>query len=84
MRRYKDEFCQLATSIYEDGADGISTFNWYFHVNLADAPNRWNSPYGKGGSIIQRQLLSVMGDPIKLRQYRDALWRVPRTESGDP
>ena len=31
MRRNRDEICRAALHAYEDGADGMSTFNWYGH-----------------------------------------------------
>jgi len=57
LRRYKEEFCELARRIYNEGADGISTFNWYFH----------HHPYG--GNAIAAQMLSVMHDEQALADY---------------
>ena len=57
LRRYKEGFCLLARRIYDEGADGISAFNWFFH----------HYPYG--GNAIQAQMLSVMGDPKRLDEY---------------
>ena len=72
MMRYKDGFCAAALKMYEDGADGISTFNWYFHLHLAKMPKQWQAyyGYGMGGSAIQAYLLSILGDGQAVRGYR--------------
>jgi len=57
LRRYKEEFCALARRIYDEGADGISAFNWYFR----------HHPYG--GNAIQARMLSVMGSLQRLDEY---------------
>ncbi len=71
LTRYKQGFCQLGRQIYDEGADGISTFNWYFHLFQADVPNLWCEyyGYGQGGAAIQAQVLSVMDDPQELADY---------------
>ena len=73
MMRYKNEFSDIALQMYADGADGISTFNWYFHLHLAKMPNQWQAyyGYGMGGAAIQKQVLSVLGDPEAIRRYRE-------------
>ncbi len=69
--RYRHELCQLALQIYDEGADGISAFNWYFHLHLAKVPNLWCAyyGYGDGGSTIQSEMLAAMGDRDKLVEY---------------
>ena len=57
LRRYKEGFCELAQRIYEEGADGISAYNWFFH----------HRP--QGGNAIQAEMLSVMGDRKALSSY---------------
>ena len=32
MRRHRDEICQAALQCYEQGADGVSTYNWFGHA----------------------------------------------------
>ena len=34
-RRHRDEICRAALQCYADGADGISTFNWYGHAQFS-------------------------------------------------
>ena len=65
--------------MYEDGADGISTFNWYFHLHLAKMPNQWQAyyGYGMGGSRVQKYFLSILGDPKAIRKYRKQPWFWP-------
>ena len=57
LRRYKEEFCALARQLYDEGADGISTFNWYFH----------HCPCG--GHAVQAEMLRMMGDRERLEEY---------------
>ena len=73
LRRYKDEICRHALTLYEEGADGISTFNWYFHLYLARCPVQWQSyyNYGFGGARLQSHFYSILGNPEAIRQYRD-------------
>ena len=71
VRRYREEFCNAALRMYQDGADGISTFNWYFHLFLSGLPNPFAASYGYGmpGSMVQSRLLSILGDPQAIREY---------------
>ena len=79
MMRYKNEFCETALQMYADGADGISTFNWYFHLHLARMPNQWQAyyGYGMGASAVQKRVLSMLGDPEALRRYLEAPRALP-------
>ncbi len=78
LQRYKRELCELALRLYADGADGISTFNWYFHLYLAQVPRQWQTYYGYGvvGARLQQHVLSLLRDPAAIRDYLDspALW----------
>ena len=69
LTRYRNEFRDLALALYAHGADGISTFNWYFHLHLARMPHQWQAyyGYGMGGAAIQKQMLAVLGDPDAIR-----------------
>lgn len=71
LLRYKNEFCQLALKIYEDEADGISTYNWYFHLRKANVPHLWTEyyGYGPGGDAVQSYILSILRDPALIRSY---------------
>ncbi len=83
LRRYKRDICELALRLYDDGADGISTFNWYFHLYLARVPHQWQTyyGYGAGGARLQQYVLSILHDPAAIRAYlhSPALWS---TEAG--
>ncbi len=74
IQRYKEGFCKISLQMYEDGADGISTFNWYFHLHLAEMPNQWQAyyGYGMGGSLVQKYVLSILGVPKAIRHYQKA------------
>ena len=72
IERYRSELCQLALDLYNDGADGISTFNWYFHLFLAQTPNQWQKNYGYGAAAeIIQHILSILGDPEALKREVD-------------
>ena len=78
LQRYKREICEFALRLYADGADGISTFNWYFHLHLAEVPRQWQTyyGYGAGGARLQQHVLSLLRDPAAIRAYLDSpvLW----------
>lgn len=79
LKRYKEEMTAAALAMYEDGADGISTFNWYFHLHLSQMPVQWQAyyGYGMGASAVQKHVLSIMGKPGALRDYRKQTWFWP-------
>jgi len=79
LKKYKEGFCKIALKMYEDGADGISTFNWYFHLHLAKMPNQWQVyyGYGMGGSAVQKYMLSILGNPAAIRDYQKQPWFWP-------
>ena len=76
LKKYKDGFCEIALKMYEDGADGISTYNWYFHLHLAKMPKQWQAyyGYGMGGSAVQKHMLSILGSPEEIKEYREKAW----------
>jgi hypothetical protein len=71
---YRKGFCDLSLQLYDDGADGISTFNWYFHLHLAHMPKQWQAyyGYGMGGAAVQKEVLALLGDAAALRACRGA------------
>ena len=79
LKKYKEGFSEIALKMYEDGADGISTFNWYFHLHLAKMPNQWQAyyGYGMGGSAVQKHVLSILGSPEKIKEYQKEPWFWP-------
>jgi hypothetical protein len=79
LQRYKDEICQLAMDLYNDGANGISTFNWYFHLHLAEVPIQWQTHYGYGlgGALLQSYFLSILGDADAINRYQEESWVLP-------
>jgi hypothetical protein len=77
---YKDELCTTALRMYEDGADGISTFNWYSHIRNSEMPHRGTDSDGQSGAgtdAVQTYIYPLLKDPAALRRYRDEPWAVP-------
>ena len=78
-RRHKDEIVRAALQCYEDGADGISTYNW--QRDAPDSPIRqrlrqhFDSPvYGRsceGYSRVNMQVHPALADPAALRALLD-------------
>jgi len=79
-RRHKDEIVRAALQCYEDGADGISTFNW--NNDDPDSPLRGtllrrsaSQDYGRacgGYSRVNMQAHRVLAHPDALRALLDA------------
>ena len=86
LQRYKREICELVLRLYDDGADGISTFNWYFHLYLARVPHQWQTyyGYGAGGARLQQHVLSILRDPAAIRAYLHSpvLWPSEAAEAA--
>jgi hypothetical protein len=77
---YKDEICTTALRMYEDGADGISTFNWFSHLRNARLPHLGadvNGQSGAGTDAVQTYLYPLLKDPTEIRHYRDQPWPIP-------
>jgi hypothetical protein len=77
---YKDELCSTALRMYEDGADGISTFNWYSHLRNARLPHRGadtNGQSGAGMDAVQTYIYPLLKDPAAIRRYREQPWALP-------
>ena len=63
---FKDELCTTALRMYEDGADGISTFNWYLHLRNARMPGLEPEPPGKsnaGVDAVLTHIYPLLNDP---------------------
>ena len=75
---FKDDLCTAALRLYEDGADGISTFNWYAHLRNARLANAWAGELpGAGGDALLTYLHPLLPDPAALRRYRAEPWPWP-------
>lgn len=78
---YKDDLCTAALRMYEEGADGISTFNWYCHlINAAMphiGPEEGQYIQGRGAHVVQTHIYPLLKDPAALRRYREEPWAVP-------
>lgn len=67
MERHRDEICHAALQCYADGADGISTFNWFGHSLYSARTKREgtktrtyrsSAPYAKTELFVHRFLVS--------------------------
>ena len=74
MRRHKDELCRVALTMYEQGADGIATFNWWPHhqPDIVTNPDYIGSNLGYGGKKVLMKVLSVLGDLAALKDYANS------------
>lgn len=71
---YRHDLCAAALRMHEDGADGISTFNWYSHLRDAAVPHLWNDGEGASGSAadaVQTYIYPLLSDPERLRWFMD-------------
>ena len=80
---FKDDLCTTALRMYEDGADGISTFNWYAHIRNAKMPGsapgnpEVNPGGGAGVDAVLTHIYPLLKDPAAIRRYREQPWAVP-------
>ncbi len=77
---YKYDLCMTALRMYEDGADGISTFNWYSHLRDANVPNLWTAgedDSGPAAEAVQTYIYPLLADPEKIRWYLAQPWALP-------
>ncbi len=79
LREYKEGLCHLGLRCYDEGADGISMYNWYFHLHLSRMPRQWQAyyGYGMGGSPIQKYALSILGNRSSIQNYQQQKWFWP-------
>ena len=81
---YKDTLCSQALKIYDEGADGISTYNWAPHHRNGHAANPIPDTDGPDQLILpadQDAILTylhpLLKSPDLIREYRDQPWAVP-------
>lgn len=77
---YKWDLCTTALRMYEDGADGISTYNWYGHLRNVKVPNLWTDGEGASGAgaeAVQTYVYPLLSDPKAIRAYAAQPWAVP-------
>ena len=74
MRRHKDDLCTTALKMYEQGADGLSTFNWKPHhqPGMIANPEVLGASLGYGGAKVLMKALSVIGDRATLAKYANS------------
>ena len=75
---FKDDLCTAALRLYEDGADGISTYNWYAHLRQARLPHAWAAAFpGAGADRLLAWVHPLLPDREALRRYRASPWPWP-------
>jgi hypothetical protein len=83
---YKDDMCDAVLRMYDAGADGISTFNWYAHLRIAQAPSLFADDVsgggGPGAEAVQAYVYPLLRDPVAIRDYRERPWAVPPDKAG--
>ncbi len=83
LAQYKYDLCSTALKMYADGADGISTFNWYAHLRNAGMPNHWTRDMaGPGADAVQSYIYPMLGKPAALESYLTESWALPPKESA--
>jgi len=82
-RRHRDEIVRAALQCYEEGADGISTFNWNRDVPDSPAGKRrsYSSEYGRGCAGYSRVLIQVHRK-LSNRRALEALLKVTPPMAG--
>jgi len=66
LELYKYDLCSTALRMVQDGADGISTYNWYSFYDEPDC--------GKGAAAVQRYVLPFLNNPAAIREYLQKSW----------
>ncbi|MFH1008463.1 MAG: hypothetical protein V1800_13335 [Candidatus Latescibacterota bacterium] len=73
LMRYKRELCELALTLYEDGADGISTFNWLPHHQPGMIRgDSLGTDWGLGALKLQMHIHPLLSDRDALVRYLDS------------
>lgn len=67
--RYKNEFCRIALQIYDQGAHGISTYNWTPHMEPGIFRNPGRMDWGMGAKQVQMELSRRLGSRAAIQQY---------------
>jgi len=76
---YKHDLCATVLQAYADGADGISTYNWYGHLRDARVPHLWcdGNDSSAGSDAVQTYIYSLLRDPAAIRAYLAQPWALP-------
>jgi hypothetical protein len=76
---YKHDLCTTVLGAYADGADGISTYNWYSHLRDARTPHLWCDGAGSsaGSDAVQTHIYPLLREPAAIRHYLRQPWAVP-------
>ena len=73
LLRYKRELCQYALNLYEDGADGISTFNWLPHHQPGMIQGEsLGTSWGLGALKLQMHIHPLLSDRDKREECMES------------
>ncbi len=67
---YKYELCTTAMKMYEDGADGISTYNWWTHLKKKGSSS-------EGSDEVQTYIYPLLGSKKEIEIYLKKPWAIP-------
>ncbi|MBN1591511.1 MAG: family 10 glycosylhydrolase [Pirellulales bacterium] len=83
QRRHRDDVCTEALRCYDDGADGVSLFNWFQHHYPPRAKDQfdsgtkreWSTTYTADMNIpalgfgwVEQEIMPALADPTTLRK----------------
>ena len=76
---YKHDLCATVLEAYADGADGISTFNWYSHLRDAKCPRVFegDASSGAGADAVQSYIYPLLRDRKAVERYTREPWAMP-------
>lgn len=76
---YKHDLCATVLQAYADGADGISTYNWYAHLRAARVPHLWcdGADSSAGSDAVQAYIYPLLRDAAAIRDYLRQPWALP-------
>ena len=73
MRKHRDELCEAALRCYEEGADGVSTYNWFGHGLYSPVARKYGFPtqhYRSSQAYMRTELFvhAFLGSPAHIRR----------------
>ncbi|MBC8462656.1 MAG: hypothetical protein H8D67_32220 [Deltaproteobacteria bacterium] len=83
LMRYKNEFCEVALKSYDDGGDGISTYNWTPHHQPGMVKNPGREAWGLGAKKVQMYIHTILGDKKMLLKYGSSDLNVETRFAGE-
>jgi len=69
MRRFRDDVVKAALKCYDEGADGVSSYNWVPHHQPGMTARNIRSGWGLGSARLQMHIHTMLKDEARLRGY---------------